>query len=367
MVNSTLHVGGAERVAATLAKRIDRRRFEVTAAVLKSNGVVGEDMVRDGVDLVRLDRSGGKPDYWTSLRLLRLIRERRIEVVHTHDTHGLVDAVLCRLVYRRVRHVHTFHFGNYPHVSAAEKRLEKLFWRGADQLIAVGHNQAAAVSATYSIPAKRLDVAWNGVEGKDFVPDSAMKAAVEAAAGRPIIASISTLIPQKGLDVLMRAAAALRERGAQFHLIIAGDGHLKGSLERQVEALRLRDCVSFLGWVPEASRKLLPLCDVFVQSSLWEAMSVVVLEAMAAGKPMVITRVGENTRVVEHGRSALLVKPGDAQELADALDRVLKDAALRRTLAAEAQARYTSEFTVQPMMDRYERIYESLAAQVRPV
>ena len=97
IANSTLHIGGAETVAANLAVHLDRARFAVTACYLKQNGVVGEQMAREGVDLVPIPglRIDGKADYFTSLKLLRLIRQRNIQILHTHDTSSFIDGAIC--------------------------------------------------------------------------------------------------------------------------------------------------------------------------------------------------------------------------------------------------------------------------------
>ena len=359
MVNSTLHIGGAEQVAANLTKHLDRRLFDVTACYLKENGVVGQQMLEAGVDLVPIPGWHGGRDYWTQLKLRRLIKQRRIQLIHSHDIHSFMDASLCRLMVPSVRHVHTFHFGNYPHIAPAYKRVERLLWRVPDALIAVGHEQAATIRRLHHIPEQRIQVIWNGTDAP--TPEVAPEVLAQLPRdGTPIIGSISTLIPQKGLSDLLQAAALLRDRGKRYLLIVAGEGKLRRELEAQAHSLGLQERVRFLGWVQSASRRALPACDIFVQSSHWEAMSVVVLEAMAAAKPMAITAVGENARVVVNEQSGLIVPPRSPQALADALARLLDDLDLRHKLGAAAQQRFGELFTVQKMVHNYERLYAQL-------
>jgi glycosyltransferase involved in cell wall biosynthesis len=360
MVNSTLHIGGAEQVAACLSTNISAERFEISACYLKEPGIVAEQILRGGVDLVPIPGLvPGRRDYFTSLKLRKLILERDIEVIHTHDIHGLIDGSICRSMLPRLKHVHTFHFGNYPHRRFRYKLIERALWRIPDALIAVGHAQAASISACYGIPLERLRVIWNGVEDPVFDPAEAIS--VEAPPDTPVIASISTLIPQKGLSHLLDAAALLRDWGERFLLVIAGDGGLKQPLHEQAQNLQLGNHVRFLGWVPQASRRVLPKCDIFVQSSLWEAMSVVVLEAMAAARPMVVTSVGENPHVLVNGESGLLVPPADPAALATALRSLLKDSLMRARLGSAARARYLDKFTVQHMLSAHEDLYRELA------
>jgi glycosyltransferase involved in cell wall biosynthesis len=363
MVNSTLHIGGAEQVAATLSCLVNPGQFDVGACYLKEPGLVGDQMLRAGVNLVPLPGLvPGRRDYFTSLKLRRLIRERGTQVIHTHDIHGLIDGAICRLSMPSLRHVHTFHFGNYPHRYRHYMRIEGSLWRVPDALIAVGHVQAKSIRSCYGIPENRLRVLWNGVDDHF---NSAGRAAAEEFAhlktpGIPLIGSISTLIPQKGLEHLLEAASLLKQSGEEFQLVIAGHGVLKESLEAQARNLGLADHVKFLGWVSEASRKLLPICDIFVQSSLWEAMSIVVLEAMAAAKPMVVTSVGENPHVVLHESTGLTVSPGDPRALADSLRRLLRDERLRENLGGGARRRYEEHFTNQHMVRAHESLYSEL-------
>jgi glycosyltransferase involved in cell wall biosynthesis len=360
MVNSTLHIGGAEQVAATLSGLIDRSGFDVGACYLKEPGLVADQMLRAGVKLVPVPGLvPGRRDYFTSMKLRRLIRQQRAQVIHTHDIHGLIDGAICRLTMPSLRHVHTFHFGNYPHRKGSHKRIEGALWRVPDALIAVGQVQAASIRAFYGIPENRLRVLWNGVEDPVRGGDAGEFASLKVP-GVPLLASISTLIPQKGLEHLLDAAAMLKQSGEKFHLVLAGHGALRESLEQRARALGLGDHVKFLGWVSEASRKLMPVCDIFVQSSLWEAMSVVVLEAMAAGKPMTVTTVGENPHVVVNETTGLTVPPGDAQALADSLRRLLRDERLRESLGSAARRRYEEHFTNAHMVRAHESLYTEL-------
>jgi glycosyltransferase involved in cell wall biosynthesis len=372
IANSTLHIGGAEKVAANLATHLDPAAFETTAVYLKENGVVGEQMQRQGVDLVPipgmkpLGADGKrKPDYFTAFKLLKLIRQRRIQLIHTHDMHSFIDAAIVRLLSPRLRYVHTIHWGNYPTIEPEYARIERLLWRVPDAIVCVGHEQARAFRDFYGIPEKRVDVIWNGTDA----PQPALAPEVAALLpkdGTPVIGSISTLIPQKGLDDLLQAAALLRDRGRKFLLLLAGQGTLRASLEERAAQLNLQDHVKFLGWVNDASARALPACDIFVQSSHWEAMSVVVLEAMAQAKPVVATTVGENTRVLTNEQDGLLVPPRSPAALADALARVIEDAALRRRLGDAAQRRYRESCTISSMVRHHEQLYARLLGRALP-
>jgi glycosyltransferase involved in cell wall biosynthesis len=235
-----------------------------------------------------------------------------------------------------------------------------LLWRVPDALVAVGNAQAQSIRSLYGIPEQRMQVLWNGVNAPVPRISPSVQAAIEGCTD-PIIASISTLIPQKGLHHLLDAAAKLKSMGARFRLLVVGGGPLQSQLQELAAQLGLdQQHVRFLGWVPEASDCALPVCDIFVQSSLWEAMSVVVLEAMADARPMVITSVGENPYVVADGKTGLIVPPADSDALANALNRLLQDPALGKRLGEAARARHAERFQVRNMVADYEALYDEI-------
>jgi glycosyltransferase involved in cell wall biosynthesis len=363
LLNSTLHIGGAENVIALLCRSLDRDLCNVLVGHLKENGVVGEGLQREGYEVVGIKRSRYRlANYFSFLRLRRLLKARRIDVVHTHDLHSLIDASLCRLLMPRLRTVHTFHFGNYPHRSRRYLLLERSFWRLPDCLVAVSRVQRRSIQDTFAIPDHRIEAIWNGV-----VPvapaDPSPLFTKYVRPGRIVLGSISTLIPQKGITHLLDVAAQLKARGLDFVLLIAGEGLLRTELEQKCRELQLQEHVVFFGWVNDAQTTLLPLVDIFVQSSLWEAMSMVLLEAMSMGKAAVTTRVGENPLIVEEGVTGYVVEPRDVGGMTAALERLMRDAGLRSSFGAAAKARCAQWFSATSMARNYEALYDVMLGQ----
>jgi glycosyltransferase involved in cell wall biosynthesis len=126
----------------------------------------------------------------------------------------------------------------------------------------------------------------------------------------------------------------------------------------------LEDAVVFTGWIPEAAARAVPAFDVFFQPSRWEAMSIAILEAMAAARAIVATRVGDNPRVLEDGVTGLLVEPGDVAAMAEALAR-LTDSGLRQKLGETASATFAQAFSPEDMIRNYERVYVELGSERR--
>ena len=206
-----------------------------------------------------------------------------------------------------------------------------------------------------------MGVAWNGVRLQSPSSTASFRAKV-GTGDRLLVGSISTLIPQKGLDDLLEVARLCRDAGHHMQFVIVGGGPLQPMLERRRHELGLDDSVAITGWIENAAAVALPAFDVFFQSSRWEAMSIAILEAMASGKPIVATRVGDNQHMIEDGVSGVLVDAGDTAAMADALGRVA-DSGLRRRLGTAARERFQDNFTLEHMIRRYEDLYLELVAR----
>lgn len=357
IVNSALYIGGAENVTATLCRGLDRNRFDVFVAHMKGNGPIARDLESEGFDIVRMSRTDdGRRDLLAGVRLRRLAVKLGIDLIHSQDLHTMVDSSFSAWTVPGLRHVSTFHYGNYPRSHRRYHMLERLFLRFPDRLVAVGEVQRQAIAHTYDINPDRLSVIRNGVSDSRGKVCDAEKDRVRRGAD-VVIGTISTLIEQKGIDDLLRAARLLVDRGCRFRLVIVGDGHLKAPLQTLSRELDLEEHVEFLGWVEDAASRVLPWVDIFVQSSLWEAMSMVVLEAMSSGCAIVATTVGDNPYVMRDGQSGLLVPSRSPESLANGLRRLIEDEVLRDRLANEARRDYEERFTASRMCRDYENLY----------
>jgi glycosyltransferase involved in cell wall biosynthesis len=357
-----LGLGGAEMVVRDLARHLDRDWFDVCICCTKGiGGTVGETLLSEGYDLFVLPgQRHGRVDYWSSLKLRRAIRQREVDIVHTHATSALFDAGLCKLTLPRVKVVHTFHYGNYPYESWRRHILEGLLSRVFDRLVAVGWEQRRQIQATYKLSNGGFDTIWNGIVP---VPPAAPPDEFRSNVGtgdRLLVGTVAKLIHQKGLDHLLRVARKCVDAGRRMHFVIVGGGPLREALEQQIRELDLVDTVTLTGWIPDAAARAVPAFDVFFQPSRWEAMSIATIEAMASGKPTVATRVGDNPHVLVDGKSGLLVEPGDIDAMVAALCR-MDDAGLREQMGRAAREDFERRFAIEHMIRGYERVYRELA------
>ena len=237
--------------------------------------------------------------------------------------------------------------------------MEKIFQRVPDRLIAVGIEQRKAIQKTFRIPDKRITTIWNGVERNDSCYDKALMAPFTSR-NKILIGSISTFIEQKGLFQLLDVMCILKKKRDDFLCVVVGDGRLRPQLEEKRQELGLDDSVYFMGWVENAADRVLPALDIFVQSSLWEAMSIVVLEAMAAGKAVVVTDVGDNEHVVDSGINGIIVKNKDVADMTEKIEKLIINKTLRNEMGRRAREKVIRECSVLQMALSHEILYFDL-------
>ena len=237
-----------------------------------------------------------------------------------------------------------------------------------DMRIAVSEHVARRVRQAFGTPERRLRVVLNGIDPRPF--QSGYGADVLrrtlCPGGQPLILTVAHLRAQKGLDSLVRVAAVLPD----VVFAVAGEGPDRAALQRDVDASGLTDRVVLLGQRDDIPR-LLESCDLFVLPSRDEGLPLAVLEAMAARRPVVATRVGGVPEAIVDGQHGRLVAPDDPRALAAAIADLLADSGQARTLAARAYARLAERFTVERMAAETEAVYEGLLStrtqdRVRP-
>ncbi|MES9832893.1 MAG: glycosyltransferase family 4 protein [Candidatus Thiodiazotropha sp. DIVDIV] len=356
---SAITGGGAEHVVEHLCNTLDSSKFDIHCGYFKERGERGDALAAKGVKVVRLtDSDESKTDYFSFLSMRKYCKEHNIQLVHAHDIHAMVNGALMKLTMPSIKLLYTFHFGNYPNIDKNKYYFEKVFTRIPDQLIAVGTRQASQISSTYNISENRIKTIYNGVHDYSMTKQPSNE---NENGGKITFGSLSTLTTQKGIEILIDAVEILNKKHpGKFSMVIVGDGDLKEKLTALSHDKNLDDVITFAGWVRDANINMLPNFDVFVQSSRWEAMSVVILEAMSASKPIVATNVGENHVVLENEKTALIVPPNDPKQLADAMERVLEDKELRDRLGANARQRFGDNYTVEKMAENYEHLFSSM-------
>jgi glycosyltransferase involved in cell wall biosynthesis len=248
-------------------------------------------------------------------------------------------------------HLHAGLFADFYRKLPLPARLfTRWVFRAADRTIVLGEVWRRMLSEELGIDPRRIAVVYNGV------PEAPSRA--QMTSDEPCrILYVGKLRPEKGLSELMQALSGARLKSARWTLCLVGDGE-RGRFERIAAAHGLSDRVRFTGWLePDAVREQLASADVFVLPSHYEGLPLGLLEALSAGLAIVTTRVGALPEILRDGESALLVPPGDAGALEEALLRVTTDKGLLSRLAAASRALYETKFTIGHFSAAIERQY----------
>jgi glycosyltransferase involved in cell wall biosynthesis len=356
-----LNFGGAEDVLLKLAFGLDRDRFEVQVCSTLGLGPMADRLRSGGVTVQPAGPKGRAHNYLRAWHVHRVVRRFKPDVVHSHGLPPLGEVGQVARVGPPPRWIHTFHFGNYPHT---EKRrhmhVERLFSGGPDQLVAVSDKQRADLIRYHRIAPARILTVLNGVDPNVFVDDGRTRRETRAELGigpdEFVVGTVAVLTEQKGITYLLKAARRLLDTRPGIRLVIVGGGPLEGALHREAEALGLGSGVIFTSWRSDATR-LLCAFDAYAMASLWEAMPIALLEAMAAGRPIVVTDVGQNARLVEDQQSAIVIPPADADAIVTAVMALRDDPARAARLGARARERVEALYSTRKMVHEYERLY----------
>jgi glycosyltransferase involved in cell wall biosynthesis len=342
-----LHVGGQERLLVEFARHADRARFDLCFVSLTDRGRLADLIESCGWPVLALHEPAGlRPGI--GLRLARLFRHERIDVIHTHDERPLIYGVLAACLAPGRRHIHTRH-GQRPEITRGQRWLIKLASWGTQEFVCVSED-AGRVAVQQGVSARRIRTVWNGIDLTKFSYAGPQP-------GGPAVL-VARLSPVKNVETLLRATALVVGAQPDFRLEIAGDGPCRPALQQLALELGLTEHVQFLGEVREVPA-LLGRAGLLVLSSLSEGVSLTLLEGMARGLPVVATRVGGNPEVVEEGVTGLLVPPRDPPALANAMLRLWSDADLARRLGAAGRRRVEEHFDVRQMVARYEAMYRT--------
>jgi len=353
--------GGAERMLLTLLEGLDRQRW---LPLLYHHGGPAIAPLLEGARAVGVETRivpciQGRRGLARVPALVRQIRTDDPAVFHAH----LPWRFRCRrgLVAARLARVPAVVATQQLFVAPSSRRAvlrHRFLSMAVDRYIAVSNDMARALRPLCVRADRRVTVVHNAVRADVFeaAPDRRVEVLPEAA-GRPVVLTLARLDAQKGLEYLIGAADLLPD--ALF--LIAGDGGERRRLEALARDKGLAARVRFLGYRDDASR-LLAACDVFVLPSLFEGLPVSVLEAMAAGKPVVATAIPGTDEAVLHGRTGLLVPPADPLALADAIKAILSDPTLSRRLGEAGRERVQQHFSAARMVERVMGVYEELLA-----
>jgi glycosyltransferase involved in cell wall biosynthesis len=372
-----LPVGGTEVMVCQLARWLRGQGLRVSVGCLDELGELGRQLVAEDFAVEVYDRRPGF-DVRLPLKIARTVRSLAIDVVHAHQYTPFFYGVLAKVV-TRTPLIFTEHGRQHPDYPRLRRRaFNACFAPLANRVTTVSSAVRETLARVEGVPASRVEVIYNGIDvGRHPTRTARTKAEARARLGMPvgvpIVGTIGRLDPVKNYGLLLLAFRRLLAGLPEARLVVVGDGPDRPRLEALAADAGVAGAVQWLGQRGDIEQ-ILPGFDVFALSSLSEGTPMTIIEAMAAGVPIVSTAVGGIPEMVEDGREALIVTgtPPEVSSVAEAegssyihryaaaLERLLRDEPLAQALAHKAAARAHTQFSLERICGRYLSIYREL-------
>jgi len=357
----SLTIGGTERVVHDLVRHFNDDEFRTTVGCLDGLGEFGEDLRAAGVAVHLLGRRPGV-DLRVVGRLSRLCRATGVDIVHAHQYTPYFYAALSGLLARPVRVIFTEHGRHYPDRVRRRRVIGNQILRPVTAAYtAVSDFTRRSLVTLERIPRSRIEVIYNGIDvpvAHDDSPRARARAGLGLDQSAAVVLSVGRLDRVKDFGTLVRAMTKVVIDVPEAVLLIAGGGDeaYRQELIRLADELGIADHVRLLGSRRDVPA-LLAACDVFTLTSVTEALSMTILEAMAAGRPVLATDVGGNAEVVVPGETGVLIPVGDSSAAAQALIDLLTDPRRARGMGAAGRRRVRERFTRAATFEAYRRLY----------
>ena len=352
-------LGGGQRHVLALAERLADRDLNAAVACAPA-GYLVDELHRKGISHhpVRISKT---PSARGVAQMAAVIRTTGARLVHTHGgVAGLYGRVAARWV-GDVRTVHTYHGIHYLHdrklrVRYLHRAIDRFLLGWTDEVICVANSDRdLALKERLALPG-HVSVIHNGIDFAQFETPTERAENRDERDRHFVVGTVGRLHEQKGHTYLLQAAAVIRREHPEVRVRIVGDGPLRPSLEAESRALGVNDIVEFAGARSDVAAQLRRF-DLFVLPSLWEGLPYVLLEAMAAGIPIVSTDASGVREVITDDTEGIIVPPRSAAALAEAVTALMANEARRASLGAKGAQVVRQRFSVDAMVDQTVAVY----------
>jgi glycosyltransferase involved in cell wall biosynthesis/peptidoglycan/xylan/chitin deacetylase (PgdA/CDA1 family) len=348
----SLETGGLERLVCNLASRPELNGYQTVVCCLDEFGALREQLEESGGRAVLVKRRAGF-DLALVWKLARFLRRERATVLHTHSLDPMFYGGLAAWLAGVPLLLHTQHDplpARYGWKDRVKFHIAAMLFH---KVVFVSRQTAEALTC-YALPQTQTITVLNGIDSGRFGPSVGRTVRRQGSEWR--IGSVARLSPEKGARILLQAFARLHADQPASRLVLAGDGPDRGALESYAGELGIAGAVDFLGARRDVAQ-LLGTFDLFVLPSLTEGIPLALLEAMAAGLPIVASGVGGVPEVLVDGESGVLVPPGSVNLLHEAMAGLIASDGRRAALAAGAAKRVRERFNERDMANAYRSLY----------
>lgn len=356
LVANSLQVGGLEKVVVNILNYINRDRFDPFLICLHERQDLWQEVRDPSIPVYDL-HFNNTLKLFNLYKLNKTIKKEKPDILHPHNVAPLFYSVAVERLKKNLNIVYTAH--NYLK-GLRKRQIQRfhLYARKVDRFVVVS-DQLKDYFSEFVSPAQ-MEVVYNGIPDPMTLRDQA-KATQYRQQFREnfIIGLVANLIPQKGLEYLLQSVPVVLESIPEAVFLIVGDGPERNPLEKMAMELGVADKVYFLGKRLDAVNWI-SIFDVFVLSSLWEGLPIVLLEAMGLGKPMVVTDVGGNSILVKNGWNGFVVPPRNIEAFSEQIVRLYQSDHLRKEFGMNSRKYFEQSFRVESMVSHYEKIYEEI-------
>ena len=358
----TLNMGGAEVLAARLARKLSHKHRFVFIC-LDEQGAIGEQLSREGFPVHVVGRRPGV-DLRCAQRLGQVIRRAGVDLIHCHQYAPFFYGSLSRLGFDRTPVIFTEHGRNQPDYPKRRRILANRFLlRRSDRVVGVGRAVCQALVQNEGIPEERVELVYNGIDLNGFCPSELERVAVRTelrlAAKDFVMILVARLHWLKDHATALKALAHAVKDNSNMKLVLVGDGPEAEKISALVSQLGLQPFVRSLGWRSDVGR-LCGAADLVLLTSISEGIPLTLIEGMNVSLPVLATDVGGVGEVVEDGRTGFLVPAGDDHALAEKMLLLAENEPLRRQMGERGRQRASTMFSESRMLDEYSTIYNEL-------
>ena len=357
----TFHPGGMELGVLKLVNGLDRRRIQSAICSTRPGGGLAP-LLASHVPLFELRRREGN-DLRLVWEMCRLFRRERPHIVHTHAWGTLLEGLIASRLAGVPIVVHGEHGTLQLH--RRQRLFQRYAWARVDRLLSVSTRLAERMAHELAFPPDRIQTIHNGVELSRFqgrITREEARRTLALPLDTPVVGAVGRLVPVKDHRCLVEAIAALGRDGLHPMIVIAGEGPERHAIQERAAALGIEGQLRLLGHRDDVDTVLAAL-DVFVLPSRSEGLNNTILEAMAAGLPVVATRVGGADEMVIDGGTGLLVAPGSPEKIGDAVKSLLSNLPLKVAMGKAGRTRAETDFDLNRTVLKYERMYTDLARE----
>jgi glycosyltransferase involved in cell wall biosynthesis len=363
----SLDIGGLERIVVDLVREGQRLGQQVSVICLERPGVLASQAEALKASVVCVGKRPGV-HLGTSGAIKTVLCELRPDVLHTHQVGALFYAGPAARTVGIPVIVHTEHINHMRKAGAGYFRRQRMSWlwwwaaRHAQMFFCVSGDIATELASRRMVSRDKLAVILNGINTEPFQDPGdrdGLRRSLGIAPEAPVIGTVGRLNEVKRQDLLLRAFVRVNEEWPAARLLIVGDGPQRNSLQELTTRLGIDGAVHFAGYQSQPERYLRAM-DVFALSSQMEGLPLALLEAWAAGLPVVSSSVGGIPDLIDHGRSGLLFPAGDEAALADLLGQLLRDTNLARAMGDAGRQEVFARYSLQRMAGDYQQHYLEL-------